>query len=96
MENGRQPFTSRKDSRAESAIDAAASSPGSISAKGSNADAGDGSARGAGAGTLTAGFGAAVGAAPGSGRTISNSLLLAAVADAAPKIGRRSRHDKST
>jgi len=31
--NGRQPFASRKDSRAEIAMDAAASSPGSISAK---------------------------------------------------------------
>ena len=40
--NGRQPFASRKDSRAEIAMDAAASSPGSISAKGSGAGTGTG------------------------------------------------------
>ena len=94
--NGRQPFASRKDSRAEIAMDAAASSPGSISAKGSSVGAGvgsgAGSARGAGAGAAAAGLGAA----PGSGRTTSNSLLLTAAAVAAPKDGRLSRRDRST
>ena len=102
--NGRQPFASRKDSRAEFARDAAASSPGSISAKGSSVGvgvgagvgagvgSGAGSARGAGARAAAACFGAA----PGSGRTTSNSLLLTAAAIVAPKDGRLSRRDRST
>jgi hypothetical protein len=59
--NGRQAFASRKDSRAEIAMDAAASSPGSISAKGSSTGAGEG-----------AGMGAEMGSGAGSARDASS------------------------